>query len=154
MLREVQELRSNFKLVLCSLGSLMSDSNRETCVSAFSLKSSLEKSSASLRCMLDRKISRALGAAFSKASIRLVSVPSVKSLVASLHKVLLAERSGQNVATRTYNEACEILGEEDLAMPRIVETRVHRNNVVVETASEYFRLTLYLSYVDGLCKIQ
>ena len=59
-----------------------------------------------------------------------VSVPSVKSLIASLQSVLDQDRVDFNtVASSIYDEACAAVGMKELSVPRVVGIQVHRDNV-------------------------
>ena len=78
-----------------------------------------------------------------------VSVPCVKSQITSLQSVLDHDRNDLNVSLNIYKEACEVLGVQELTMPRIVEVKVYRANVCAESASHYFQRAVYVPYIDG-----
>ena len=80
-----------------------------------------------------------------------VSVPSVKSLNASLQSVLDQDRADFNtVASSIYDEACAVVGTKELSMPPVVGIQVHRNNVEAESVSQYYHRLIFLPYIDGL----
>ncbi|XP_077968073.1 uncharacterized protein LOC144422121, partial [Styela clava] len=84
-----------------------------------------------------------------------VSVPSVKNLTSSLQSVIAEERNDSEIALNIYKEACEIAGLKELTIPRVVEVQVYRDNVCADSASQYFKRSVYLPYVDGLsCSIR
>ena len=39
---------------------------------------------------------------------------------------------------------------EELSLPRVAGRQVHRDNVEVESASQYYQRSIFLSYIDGL----
>ena len=64
-----------------------------------------------------------------------VSIPSVKSLIASLQSVLDQDREDFiTVASTIYDEACAVVGTKKLSVPRVVGIQVHRDNVEAESA--------------------
>ena len=80
-----------------------------------------------------------------------VSVPSVKSLAASLQSVLDQDRVDFNtVASSICDEACTTVGTKQLSVPRVVGIQVHRDNVEAESASQYYQRSIFLSYIDSL----
>ena len=80
-----------------------------------------------------------------------VSVPSVKSLIASLQSVLDQDRMDFNtVASSIYDEACAVLGMKQLSVPRVVGIQVHRDNVEAESASQYYQRSIFLPCIDDL----
>ena len=79
-----------------------------------------------------------------------VSVPSVKSLIASLQSVLDENRVDFNtVAFIIYDEACAVVGTKEVSVPRVVGIQVHRDNVEVESASQYFQRSIFFPYIDA-----
>ncbi|XP_077975389.1 zinc finger MYM-type protein 1-like [Styela clava] len=153
--KSIRIFKCNFKRVLEALDSLARDANSETRAKAFSLKSALEKSSVIYAvCLIGRysalmePLARALQAVG-------VSVPSVKNLTSSLQSVIAEERNDSEIALNIYKEACEIAGLKELTIPRVVEVQVYRDNVCADSASHYFKRSVYLPYVDGLsCSIR
>ncbi|XP_077971366.1 zinc finger MYM-type protein 1-like [Styela clava] len=153
--KSIRIFKCNFKRVLEALDSLARDANSETRAKAFSLKSALEKSSVIYAvCLIGRysalmePLARALQAVG-------VSVPSVKNLTSSLQSVIAEERNDSEIALNIYKEACEIAGLKELTIPRVVEVQVYRDNVCADSASQYFKRSVYLHYVDGLsCSIR
>ena len=80
-----------------------------------------------------------------------VSVPSVKSLIASLQSVLDQDRMDFNtVASSIYDKACAAVGTKELSVPRVVGIQVHRDNVEAESAPQYYQRSIFLPYIDGL----
>ena len=80
-----------------------------------------------------------------------VSVPSAKSLIASLQSVLEQDRVDFNtVASSIYDEACAAVGTRKLLVPRVVGIQVHRDNVEAESASQYYQRSIFLPYIGGL----
>ena len=80
-----------------------------------------------------------------------VSVPSVKSLIASLQSVLDQDRVDFNtVASSIYEEACAVVGMKELSVPRVVGIQVHRDNVEAESASQYYQRSIFLPCIDDL----
>ena len=55
-----------------------------------------------------------------------------------------------NIASNTYEKACEITGVRELTRLRVVEVQVYRDNDCAELTSQYFQRAIYLPYVDGL----
>ncbi|XP_077972701.1 zinc finger MYM-type protein 1-like [Styela clava] len=153
--KSIRIFKCNFKGVLEALDSLARDANSETRAKAFSLKSALEKSSVIYAvCLIGRysalmePLARALQAVG-------VSVPSVKNPTSSLQSVIAEERNDSEIALNIYKEACEIAGLKELTIPRVVEVQVYRDNVCADSASQYFKRSVYLPYVDGLsCSIR
>ncbi|XP_077970543.1 uncharacterized protein LOC144425105 [Styela clava] len=69
--------------------------------------------------------------------------------------VIAEERNDSEIALNIYKEACEIAGLKELTLPRVVEVQVYRDNVSADSASQYFKRSVYLPYVDGLsCSIR
>ncbi|XP_077972730.1 52 kDa repressor of the inhibitor of the protein kinase-like [Styela clava] len=69
--------------------------------------------------------------------------------------VIAEERNDSEIALNIYKEACEIAGLKELTIPRVVEVQVYRDNVCADSASQYFKRSVYLPYVDGLsCSIR
>ena len=81
-----------------------------------------------------------------------VSVSSVKSMIGSLQSVLDQDQMGFiTIASSIYNEACAVVGTEELLMPpRVAGRQVHGDNVEAELASQYYQRSIFLSYIDGL----
>ena len=79
------------------------------------------------------------------------SVPSMKSLVASLQSVLDQDRVDFNiVASSIYDGACAVVGAKELSVPRVVGIQVYRDNVEAESVSQYYQRSIFLPYSDGL----
>ena len=70
---------------------------------------------------------------------------SVKSLISSLQSVVSQERTDLNIASKIYEEACEITGVKALTRPRVVEVQAY-----CESTLQYFHCAIFLPYVDGL----
>ena len=82
-----------------------------------------------------------------------VSVPSVKSLPASLQSVLAQDRVDLNtVASSIYDEACAAVGMKQLSVSPVVGIKVHRDNVEAESASQYYQRSIFLPCIDGLSR--
>ena len=80
-----------------------------------------------------------------------VSVPSVKSLIASLQSVLDQDRVDFNtVAFSIYDETCAVVGMKELSVPRVVGIQVHRDSVEAELASQYYQRSIFFPYIDSL----
>ena len=80
-----------------------------------------------------------------------VSVPSVKSLIASLQKVLDQDGVDFNtVAFSIYEEVCAVVGTKELLVPRVVGIQVHRGSIEAESASQYYQRSIFPPYIDGL----
>ena len=80
-----------------------------------------------------------------------VSVPSVKSVIASLQNVLNQDRVDFNtIASTIYDEACRVVGTKELSVPPVVGIQVHRDNVEAESASQYYQRSIFLLNIDGL----
>ena len=149
--KSIRIFKANFKLILDALASLMENASSDTRATALSLKAALEKPGvtyvicligwhAALMVPLARKL-QAVG----------VSVPSVKSLIASLQRVLDQDRVDFNtVAFSIYDEACLVVGTKELPVPRVVGIQVHCDNVEAESASRYYQRSIFLPYIDGL----
>ena len=43
-----------------------------------------------------------------------------------------------------------MVGTEELLMPRVARRQVHRDNVEAESASQYYRRSIFLSFIDDL----
>ena len=72
-------------------------------------------------------------------------------MIASLQSVLDQDRMDfTTVASDIYDEACAVVGTEDLSMPRVAGRQVHRDNLEAESASQYYQRSIFLSYIDGL----
>ena len=67
----------------------------------------------------------------------------MKSLIASLQSVLDQDRVDFNtVASSIYDEAYAAVGTKQLSVPRVVGIQVHRDNVEVESASQYYQRSI------------
>ena len=93
----------------------------ETRAKAFSLKSALEKSGVTYTVCLMARYSSFIEPLARKLQTVGVSVLSVKSLISSLQSVVSQERTDLNIASKIYEEACEITGVKALTRPRVVE---------------------------------
>ena len=123
----------------------MSNGSSKTRVKAFSLKSALEKSGVTYAvCLIGRYLSLIEPLARKLQTVG-ISVLSVKSLISSLQSVVSQERTYLNIASKIYEEACEITGVKALTRPRVVEVQAYR-----ESTSQYFHRAIYLPYVDRL----
>ena len=111
----------------------------------FSLKSALEKSGVTYTVCLIGRYTSLIEPLTRKLQTVGVSVLSVKSLISSLQSVVSQERTDLNIASKIYEEACEITGVKALTRPRVVEIQAYR-----ESTSQYFHHAIYLPYVDGL----
>ena len=49
-----------------------------------------------------------------------------------------------------YDEACGVVGTEELSVPWVAGRQVHCDNVEAESASQYYQHSIFLSYIDGL----
>ena len=148
--KSIRIFKCNFKRILDALGFLMSNGSSETRAKAFSVKSALEKSGVTYTvCLMARYLSFIEPLACKLQTVG-VSVLSVKSLISSLQSVVSQERTGLNIASKIYEEACEITGVKALTRPRVVEIQAYRDNVSTESISQYFHRAIYLPYVDGL----
>ena len=128
----------------------MRDSSSETRAKAFSLKTALEKSEVAYAVCLIGRFSALIEPLARKLQTVGVSVPCVKNLITSLQSVLDHDRNDLNVSLNIYKKAYEVLGVQELTMPRIVEVQVYRANVCAESASQYFQRSVYVPYIDGL----
>ena len=80
-----------------------------------------------------------------------VSVPSVKSMIASLQSVLDQNcMDFTTVASSIYDEACAVISMEELTVPWVAGRLVHCDNVEVESASQYYQRSIFYSYINGL----
>ena len=122
----------------------MSNGISETRAKAFSLKSALEKSGVTYAVCLIGRYSSLIEPLARKLQTVGVSVLSVKSLI-SLQSVVSQECTDLNIASKIYEEACEITGVKALTRPRVVEVQAY-----CESTSQYFHRAIYLPYVDGL----
>ena len=74
----------------------------------------------------------------------------MKSLITSLQSVLDQYRMDFNtVASSIYDEASAVVGTKELSVPRVVGIQVHRDNVVAESASQYYQRSIFLPNIDG-----
>ena len=129
----------------------MRDANSETRAKAFSLKAALEKPGVTYAICLIGRYSALMEPPARKLQAVGVSVPSVKSLIASLQSVLDQDRVDFNtVASSIYDEACAAVGTKELSVPRVVGIQVHRDNVEAESASQYYQRSIFLPYIADL----
>ena len=143
--------KANFKLIFDALTLLMEDASGETRAKALSLKAALEKPGVTYAICLIGRYSALMEPLARKLQSVGVSVPSVKSLIASLQSVLDQDRVDFNtVASSIYDEACAVVGMKQLSLPRVVGIQVHRDNVEAESASQYYQRSIFLPYIDGL----
>ena len=122
----------------------MSNGSSETRAKVF-LKSALEKSGVTYAVCLVGQYSSLVEPLARKLQTVGVSVLSVKSLISSLQSVASQERTDLNIASKIYEEACEITGVKALTRLRVVEVQAYR-----ESTSQYFHRAIYLPYVGGL----
>ena len=122
----------------------MSNGSSETRAKEFSLKSALEKSGVTYTVCLMARYSSFIESSARKLQTVGVSALSVKSHISSLQSVVSQERTDLNIASKIYEEACEITGVKALTRPRVVEIQAYRDN------DKYFHRAIYLPYVDGL----
>ena len=149
--KSIQIFKANFELILDALASLMEDASGETRAKALSLKAALENSGVTYAICLIGRYSALMESLARKLQSVGVSVPSVKSLIASLQSVLDQNRVDFNTtASSIYDEACAAVGMKELSVPRVVGIQVHRDNVEAESASQYYQRSIFLPYIDGL----
>ena len=79
-----------------------------------------------------------------------VSIPYTKSMIASLQSVLDQNRMDFTTVASNYDEACAVVGTEELSMPRVAGRQVRRDNLEAESASQYYQRLIFLSYIDGI----
>ena len=149
--KSIRIFKANFELVLDALASLMEDASGETRAKALSLKAALENPGVTYAICLIGRYSALMESLARKLQSVGVSVPSVKSLIASLQSVFDQDRVDFNtVASSIYDEACAAVGMKELSVPRVVGIQVHRDNVEAESASQYYQRSIFLPYIDGL----
>ena len=96
----------------------MEDASGETRAKALSLKAALEKPSVTYAICLIGRYSALMEPLARKLQSVGVSVPSVKSLIASLQSVLDQDRVDFNtVASSICDEACAAVGTKQLSVP-------------------------------------
>ena len=143
--------KSNFKLILDAFASLMEDASGETRAKTLFLKAALEKPGVIYAICLIGQYSALMEPLARKLQSVGVSVPSAKSLIASLQSVLDQDRVDFNtVASSIYDEACAAVGTKELSVPWVVGIQVHGDNVEAESASQYSQRLIFLPYIDGL----
>ena len=129
----------------------MEDASGETRAKALSLKAALEKPGVTYAICLIGRYSALMEPLARKLQSVGVSVPSVKSLIASLQSVLDQDRMDFNtVASSIYDGACAVVGTKELSVPRVVGIQVCRDNVEAESASQYYQRSVFLPYIDDL----
>ena len=129
----------------------MEDASGETRAKALSLKAALEKPGVTYAICLIGRYSVLMKPLAQKLQSVGVSVPSVKSLIASLQSVFDQDRVDFNtVVSSIYDEACAAVGLKELSVPRVVGIQVYRNNVEAEWTSQYYQRSIFLPYIDGL----
>ena len=149
--KSIPIFKANIKLILDALALLMEDASGETRAKVLSLKAALEKPAVTYAICLIERYSAPMEPLARKLQSVGVSVPSVKSLIASLQSVLDQDRVDFNtVASSIYDEACAVVGMKELSVPRVVGIQVHRDNVEAELASQYYQRSIFLPYIDGL----
>ena len=112
--------KANFKLILAALASLMGDASSETRAKVLFLKAAFEKPGVTYAVCLMGRYSALMEPLTRKLQAVGVSVPSVKSMIASLHSVFDQDRMDfTTVASSIYDEACAVVGTEELSMPRV-----------------------------------
>ena len=113
----------------------MGDASSETRAKALSLKAALEKPSVTYTVCLIGRYSALMEPRARKLQAVGVSVPSVKSMIACLQSVLDQDRVNfTTVVSSIYDEACAVVGTEELSMPRVVGRQNHHDNVKTESA--------------------
>ena len=149
--KSIRTFKANYKFILHALASLMEDASGETRAKALSLKAALEKPGVTYAKCLIVRCSALMEPLVRKLQSVGVSVPSVKSLIASLQSVLDQDRVDFNtVASSVYDEACAAVGTKELSVPRVVGIQVHRDNVEAESASQYYQGSIFLPCIDDL----
>ena len=129
----------------------MEDASGKTRAQALFLKAALEKPHVTYAICLIGQYSALMEPLARKLQSVGVSVPSAKSLIASLQSALDQDRVDFNtVASSIYDEACATVGTKELSVPRVVGIQVHRDNVEAESASQYYQRLIFLLYIDGL----
>ena len=129
----------------------MEDASGETQAKALSLKAALKKPGVTYAICLIGRYSALMEPLARKLQSVGVSVPSVKSLIASLQSVLDQDRVDFNtVASSIYDEACAAVGTKQLSVPRVVGIQVHRDNVEAELASQYYQRSIFFPCIDDL----
>ena len=99
----------------------MKDASSETQAKALFLKAALERPGVTWAIWLIGRYSALMEPLARKLQAVGVSVPSVKSLIASLQIDLDQDRVDFNtVASSIYDEACTVLGTKELSVPRVV----------------------------------
>ena len=96
----------------------MEDASGETRAKALSLKAALEKPGVTYAICLIGRYSALMEPLARKLQSVEVSVPSVKSLIASLQSILDQDLVDFNtVASSIYDEACAAVGTKQLSVP-------------------------------------
>ena len=147
----IRIFKANYKFIPDALVSLMEDASGKTRTKALSLKAALEKPGVTYAICLIGRYSALMEPLARKLQSVGVSVPSVKSLVASLPSVLDQDRVDFNtVASSIYDEACAVVGTKELSVPRVVGIQVYRNNVEAEPAPKYYQRSIFPQCIDDL----
>ena len=129
----------------------MEDASGETRVKALSLKAALKKPGVTYVICLIGRYSALMEPLARKLQSVGVSVPSVKSLIASLQSVFDQDRVDFNtVASSICDEASAAVDTKQLSVPRVVGIQVHRDNVEAESASQYYQRSIFLRCIDDL----
>ena len=129
----------------------MEDASGEIRAKALSLKAALEEPGVTNAiCLIGRYLALMEPLARKLQSVK-VSVPSVKSLIASLQSVLDQDRVDFNtVASSINDEACAAVGTKQLLVPSVVGIQVHRDNVEAELPSQNYQRSIFLPCIDDL----
>ena len=129
----------------------MEDASDETRAKALSLKAALEKPGVTYAICVIGRYSALMEPLAQKLQSVGVSVPFVKSLIASLQSVFDEDRVDFNtVASSIYDEACAVVGTKQPTVPRVVGIQVHCDNVEEESASQYYQSSIFLPCIDDL----
>ena len=73
-----------------------------------------------------------------------------KKMVMNLKDLLEEERNSDGFVDEIYKETCDLVGVKELSRPRIVTNQVHRSNTPSSSSFEYYKLSLFLPYMDSL----
>ena len=122
--KSIRIFKVNFKLILDALALLMEDASGETRAKTLSLKAALEKPGVTYAICLIGRYSAHMEPPARKLQSVGVSVPSVKSLIASLWSALDQDRVDFNtVASSIYDEASTVVGMKELSVLSLAESK-------------------------------
>ena len=146
--KSIRILKTNFKVMLVALASLMGDASSEMRAKALFLKAALEKTWFNIRRKLDWAVLDAYGAKASDCWSQCIR--SKKSMIVSLQSVFDQDRMDfTTLASSIYDEACAVVGTKKLSMRQVAARQVHHDNAEAESASQYYQRLIFLSYFDG-----